>query len=305
MGPLLAMEGLAPVDGWVVSAILAKAMGYAVALVAAGGVLYLAVFPETPEPVRRSVRRWTLAAAALGLAVLLARFGLRSARISGMGFDGAVDPLMLGLVWNSPLGNSALIRIVGYAGVLALFLPEGAGRWLAVAGAGAIATSYAFVGHSLGDPRWVLGTLLVLHLLAVAFWVGALMPLWRVAGHGEADANGTVGSDILHRFGRIAAWIVSGLIVIGLVYAWYLSGSPFALLGTAYGAILLAKVAAVGFLLGLAALNKLRLVPAIAAGHASGASALRRSIGWEAVTVAFILFLTATMTSVTVPPVNL
>ena len=303
-----AVEGLAPVDGWAVAAIVAKAAGYAVALLAAGGVLYLAVFPETPEGVRRRVRRWTVAAAALGLLVLLARFGLRSARISGMGFGGAIDPMMLGLVWDSPLGNSAIVRTVGHAGILAILLPGAIARWIAVMGAGAVATSYAFVGHSLGDPRWALGTLLVLHLLAAAFWIGALVPLRSLAGAGGADgqignwagswarrwagnwagswaddrAEGRDGAAdtrhramILHRFGRIATWTVGALVIVGLAYGWLLSGSLAALVATAYGWTLLAKVGIVGLLLGLAALNKLRLVPALAEGRPGAGAALR------------------------------
>ena len=295
------MEGLAPLDAWAVAAIVAKAIGYGAALLAMGGALYLAVFSEDRAGAS-AVARLTAAIALAGLLVLALRFGLRAARISGMGLDGATDPMMLGLVWDSPLGQAAIWRIAGFALIVLVLLPGVLGRKLgrasSVVGAVVVAASYAQVGHSLGDPRWAMASLLILHLLAVAFWVGALIPLWRIA-----DRPG--GADVLHRFGTLAAWIVGLLVVVGLIYAWLLSGSPAALLGTAYGALLLSKVALVGLLLGLAALNKLRLVPAIAQHRAQAPSALRRSIAFEGATVAFILFATATMTSVTVPPVNL
>ena len=89
---MLALEGLAPIDGWVVAAIVAKALGYAAALLAIGGALFLAVFArETasgPSGLGPLVRRVTIAAALILIAVLALRFGIRSARISGMGLEG-------------------------------------------------------------------------------------------------------------------------------------------------------------------------------------------------------------------------
>ncbi|MGR3542240.1 MAG: CopD family protein [Hasllibacter sp.] len=292
------MTGLAPIDGLALLAVLAKAAGYAAALLAAGGVLFAAALGGAADAgVLRLAKRLAAGAALVGLAVLAARFGIRAARISGMGWDGATDPVMLGFVRDSPLGAAALWRGLGEAAILAVLLP-GAGLWIALAGAGAVAASYAQVGHALGDPRALLAALLALHLLAVAFWIGALIPLRRAA----ADRNGAA---LLHRFGTLAAAAVGGLVLAGLGLAWLLSGSLAALVGTAYGWGLLAKVGVVAGLLGLAALNKWRLVPALAAGRAGAAAALRRSIALEGAAVAAILLITAAVTTVTTPPVNL
>ena len=299
---MFALEGLAPLDGWAALAILAKAAGYALALLAMGGALFLAVFERETNgggaALGRFVRRVAAMAAIILLAVLALRFGIRSARISGMGLDGMTDPVMLGFVWDSPLGSAAVWRGIGAALVLLVLVPGRPALAGGVIGAVLIAVSYAQVGHSLGEPRWWLGTLLVLHLLAVSYWIGALLPLRRVAV--SAD-----GAALLHRFGTIASGIVGLLVVVGVTFAWLVSGSPAALLGTAYGWMLLAKVALVGVLLSLAALNKLRLVPALADGDTSATTALRRSIAWEAAAVALILLATAILTSVTTPPVNL
>ena len=43
------MIGLAPIDGLVVLAVLAKAIGYGAALLAMGGVLFSAVFSQSAE----------------------------------------------------------------------------------------------------------------------------------------------------------------------------------------------------------------------------------------------------------------
>ncbi len=113
------------------------------------------------------------------------------------------------------------------------------------------------------------------------------------------------GADLLHHFGNVAAYGVAVLIVAGAALAWLLSGSVAALFGTAYGLVLLVKVVIVSALLGLAALNKLRFVPALRAEKRGAEIALRRSISMEMLAVVLILFTTATLTSVTTPPINL
>ena len=292
------MTGLAPIDGLAVLAILAKALDYGAALVAMGGVLFVVLFAARADgTVLRLARRLAIAAALIGLAVLALRFGIRAARISGMGFEGATDPMMLGFVWESPLGTAAISRGLGWVAILALLIPR-VGQWIALVGSLVIAVSFAQVGHTLGEPRAVLAILLVLHLLAAAFWVGALAPLRRAA-------LSPGGADVLHHFGTVAAFAVAILILAGTALAYLLSGSLVALFGTAYGLALLLKVAIVAALLGLAALNKLRLVPALRAEGPGAAQALRRAISWEMLAVALILLATATITSVTTPPVNL
>ena len=292
------MIGLAPIDGFAVLAILAKAIGYGAALLAMGGVLFSTVFATRAEaPALRLARRLAVGAALVGLAVLALRFGIRAARISGMGFEGATDPMMLGFVWDSPLGTAAIWRGAGELAIITILIPR-LGQWVALAGCFAVAISYTQVGHALGEPRAALAALLVLHLLAAAFWVGALAPLRRATLL-------PAGADLLHHFGNIAAFSVAILIIVGTALAYLLSGSLGALFGTAYGLGLLVKVGIVSVLLGLAALNKVRLVPAMRAANPGATHALRRSILLEMLAVALILLVTATITSVTTPPINL
>ena len=69
------MTGLAPLDAWTAAAALLTAVGYGAALLTLGGPLVLAGFPSAPEEARRLARRVAVAAAAVGLVVLAARFG--------------------------------------------------------------------------------------------------------------------------------------------------------------------------------------------------------------------------------------
>ena len=292
------MEGLAPIDGWAIAAIIAKAVGYGAALLAMGGPLFVLVFRSSSNDVRQLARKVAVIAALIGLAVLALRFGIRAARISGMGLSGAVDPMMLGFVWDSPLGAAAIWRGAGELLVVALLIRGIVGLSAGLIGALLIAVSYTFVGHSLGDPRWLLASLLTLHLLAAAFWIGALLPLRHAVGQPE-------GARLLHRFGNVASLTVALLVVVGLIFAWLMTGSFSNLLLTAYGWTLLAKLGVVSGLMALAALNKWRFVPALASGTPVAVCHLRRSIQIEAIAVLLILMATATLTSITTPPVNL
>ncbi|MEJ8561549.1 CopD family protein [Yoonia sp. GPGPB17] len=292
------MTGLAPIDSLAVLAILAKATGYGAALVAMGGVLFSFVFAKRADgSVLQLARKLAVGAALVGLVVLAVRFGIRAARISGMGLEGATDPMMLGFVWESPLGTAAIWRGIGELALLAILVPR-IGHWIALVGTVAVAISFAQVGHALGEPKAGLAVLLVLHLLAAAFWVGALVPLRRAALVPD-------GADLLHHFGNLAAIGVAVLIIVGTTLAFLLSGSVTALFGTAYGSALLVKVAIVAVLLGFAAWNKVRLVPALRAEKPGATHALRRCISMEMLAVVMILLATATITSVTTPPVNL
>jgi putative copper resistance protein D len=70
------------------------------------------------------------------------------------------------------------------------------------------------------------------------------------------------------------------------------------MLTTPYGQLLSAKLVLVLALLGLGALNKFRLVPAL---EAAGAGKLSKSIAGERALVVLILVLTACMTTLTGP----
>jgi putative copper resistance protein D len=292
------MEGLAPIDGWAVLAIMAKTADYVAALLVMGGPLFMLAFRAAPVDVLRLARMITFTAVLVGIAILALRFGIRAARISGMGLDGATNTMMLGFVWDSPLGTAAIWRSVGAFLVLAVYIEGIVSIGIAFVGGLLIASSYTFVGHSLADPRWILASFLTVHLLVAAFWIASLVPLYRVAEQKDAPI-------LLHRFGKIASATVTVLVIVGMTFAWLMVGSITALFTTAYGWVLLTKLAFVTGLMGLAAHNKWRLVPALEMGEASAATHLKRSILIEIIAIFMILIATATLTSVTTPPINL
>lgn len=285
-------------DLWDLLSILAKFLLYLGVLVSAGLVFTRLVFRRETGRMHGRTARQASALALLALAAAGFGFLLRGAAMAGDA-SGLADPEMLGLLWQNPPGTQLLLLGSGLFLVLAGMRAPGIGLWVAAVGGLLALWSFARIGHVPdAGPVW-LEALLVLHLAAAAFWIGILSPLRRLAGDpGELAAAAELG----HRFGRIAAVTVPVLIAAGIVMAWRLLGDVAALTATGYGLTLLAKIAGVAVLLGAAAHNKLRFVPAMRRGDPAAAARLRRSIAVEWLAVCAILLVTATLTTLQHPP---
>lgn len=296
------------IDAFTVFAILVRALGYASGALAVGSGLFLAAFARADTSavaVRRTMSRtaWIGAVAAIvAAATTLVGVGVRAGRLSGLDLAGMADPTMLKIVWEGPVGTAVTVRLAGL-GVVAAGLcvfRTNAGRALVIAGGLAYASSYAFVGHATESPQWLLASAITVHILAVSFWFGSFAPLMLVTRYAASnDADRLLGA-----FGRAAVWVVGALVVAGVTFAAVLLESPAGLFDSAYGSILMSKLALVTFLLMLAALNKLRLVPALERGDETARGSLIRSIKLEALAVVAILIVTSFLTSVATPPVR-
>lgn len=289
-------------DPWTGARILVAAGVHAAALLAIGSRLFLHAFPALGAAEAGRTARAGAFAAAIGIGLVLLQWPLQSGYLGGGSLQAAVDPALLALVYGSPQGDRMLLAVTGMSLLLASMAGRhGAtawpGRLIGVAGISLLLLAFVQVGHTRGEPRGVLAALLCLHLLAVAFWMAALAPLFRLASATDAAQAGAV----LTRFGRIGMLLVPLLLAAGLGLAWLLLGSAEALLTTAYGQLLLGKLGLVAALLSLAALNKLRLVPALARGDAPARRRLRLSIVAEALLMAAILLWTAALTTLASP----
>ena len=154
-----------------------------------------------------------------------------------------------------------------------------AGAVLAAISVGAI----AWQGHAaagLGGQAMVHLSADVAHLLAAGFWLGALLPLMlALRGTAETDRQ----YETAKRFSTLGVVCVAALLPSGIVNAYYLVGSVPALIGTAYGQILLLKLVFVVAMLALAGINRWRLVPRLAARDGRAARRIARHTAIEAV----------------------
>lgn len=285
-------------DIWGIAAICVKLMLYVGVAGSVGLVIIRAAFADLVSPVNDRIRARTALFAALALVAAILGFMLRGAALTG-GADGMTDPGMLGLLWQTPVGDVLVYRVVGAALIIIGVFTPLAGQWIALAGGLIALWSFTQIGHVPELETTGVRLLLLLHLLGIAFWIGVLGPLRALSRWPE---HITSAATLGHRFGQAASVIVPGLILAGLLMAWLLLGDLRALVATGYGQTLLIKLVLVGATLTLAAANKLRFVPAMQAGNDKAARHLARSIEIETAVILVVLAATATLTSVLTLP---
>ncbi|MGW2505317.1 copper resistance CopC/CopD family protein [Streptomyces sp. NPDC001588] len=126
---------------------------------------------------------------------------------------------------------------------------------LAVGGfvvAAGLAATWAMAEHaSTGIQTGLAMPVDILHLLAVAVWLGGLT-MMLVALYPVPS----IGKPAVQRFSRVAFASVVTLVATGVYQSWRQLGSWSALTGTAYGQLLLVKVALVAVLVGVAWISR-------------------------------------------------
>jgi putative copper resistance protein D len=184
-----------------------------------------------------------------------------------------------GVIWtllsDTDFGSVALLRL-GLIALMAVAL-RGFGfaeptqlNWRQAATitlAAALVGTLALAGHA-GAGSGIEGNVHlasdILHLVAASAWVGALVPLAVLLGaarRNEDNASLSVAREATLRFSTLGVVSVGTLVATGIVNSWVLAGSVPALIGTAYGRLLLVKVALFLAMLSIAAVNRLRLTP--------------------------------------------
>ncbi len=280
-------------DVWGLASIAAKFLTYLGVLGSVGQILTSIVFGRELAGMRSTLNRQAAVLAAVALLASALGFLLKGAVLTGSA-AGMADREMLGLLWATSAGTASVLRGAGLVLLLAGLAIPGIGHWIACAGGILALWSFSQIGHVQDAGLFLLQTLLFVHLAGIAFWIGILSPLRTMAGQ---TGTRLLAASLGQRFGQIAAFVVPALALAGIVLAWQLLGSVTALLGTEYGLALLAKVAGVLLLLGAAAANKLRLVPAMMRGDPDAATRLRQSIAIEWAAICLILLLTAILTT--------
>ena len=274
-------------DAFGLAAIVTKFALYLGVMTSAGTVMATLMFRL------ERTRGLAMTFAVLGIVAAILAFSLRGANLTG-DVSGLTDPEMLKLLWTTPVGTALLLRLVGLGLLIAGLLMGRVGTWVSVLGGVIAIWSFDQVGHVSGLGTTLLDLALMLHLLAVALWIGVLTPLKRLASSSSTYAS---AADVGHRFGVVASATVPVLIIVGGYMGYQLVGSFTALVGTSYGQAMIIKVLLVGLLLGLAAANKLRFIPALRTGDPAVANHLSKSISVEWIVILAVLGMTAVLTT--------
>ncbi|HYK99890.1 MAG TPA: CopD family protein [Steroidobacteraceae bacterium] len=273
--------------------VLLRAASFVALLQAAGVVLCVALFSRHLPAAAREIRSVGVRSAAVALPLLVAQLALEAPRMAGE-YAGILDGSLQRMVLGSPVAAAAGARVLG-ALLIAAGLPGSSrpAQVFAQGGVLLIAGSFALTGHTAVHPwRWLLAPALVIHLLIAAFWLGGIATLY-LATLREGDRAGRG----VEAFSRVALWIVPLLAVAGVVMTVLLV-PHLAVFAQPYGWLLLVKMSGFVLLMGLAAANRWRLGPAVAAGATRG---FRRSLIAEYLLIAAVLAATAVMTSLYSP----
>lgn len=283
------------IDG--ISVIL-RALGFIAIFQAAGMAIFLARFqglltPATTSFLRRAGLGTTLAA----LVLVAGHFAMEPARLGGE-FAALADASLRDIVLHSSLADAFAWRACGLlALVIGFSLPNRSAHLVALPGAMLVLFAFTQTGHAAThSPRFLLATLVLLHIAAAAFWFGSLLPLRRVVvREPPASAARTVEA-----FSRLAIKVVPLLAAAGTALAMLLL-QRWSNLASPYGRLLLVKLALFCILMVLAALNRWRYGPALASGEPRAAAAFSTVVVGEFVLIAVVLAATAALTTLYSP----
>ena len=258
------------------------------------------------------LRPWLAAEPALAPAVRRALRLARAGTLLLLGAQAAGLVLVAGSVadapgWSldafveTPLALSSALRALAAIAAFAAAVwveraPGSRARWLVLTTAGAAAAMMAAgTSHAAGrlDERLWLSAVDAVHQVAVAVWIGGLVHLTVLAlGHG-ARAWPPLALETFSRIARVAVVVA---VASGAALALRLVAEPAALIGTAYGGMLVAKLALVAGLLALGAAN-LQAVRRLAGGRAVPPPRLRAFVEVEAGLGLTLLFVGASLGS--------
>ncbi|MFJ8147462.1 copper resistance protein CopC [Streptomyces sp. NPDC096048] len=256
------------VVGWLYG--LGRYVSYAGFTVLVGGAVFvLACWPRGSgvRAVQRLVVSGWLALTAATLVLLLLR-----GSYTGSGKLGDVFDLnLLGEALQTKTGAALVSRLLLLAAA-ALFVAVLFGAYdkredeekrdltfgLAVGGAvvaAGLAATWAMSEHaSVGLQAGIAMPVDIVHLLAVAAWLGGLTALLVALYRAPADTP--VAASAVRRFSRLAFGSVIALVVTGTYQSWRQLGSWTAFTDTRYGQLLLVKIGLVAVLVGIAYLSR-------------------------------------------------
>ena len=241
-----------------------RAITYVAVLIGVGAV-YAMSFLVRRRPDLRIARRLGFLGALTGIVATLAAVPVQAAAVSGGGPFAVVNAAVLTEVFGSSFGQGTVVRLV-WLTVLLVFLAWRVQAVPRLVVATAAVLSFLLDGHQRSqEPGWLLLTADAVHLTAGALWFGGLVLLvWLVRRRGIED-DPVDAARLVARFSSAALVSFVAVSLAGTAMAWALVRAPRALTETTYGWVLIAKVALVVLVVLVAAYNRQRLVPAIAA----------------------------------------
>src|SRR5689334_17413131 len=151
--------------------IILRALSFIAIFQATGMAIFLAVFDGQLDVTAPRVRRMTIAATLGALILVAAHFALEPARM-GDGLAALGDSTLWDVVLHTSLTTAFAWRVAGLTLLLVgLLLGNSTGLVLRLLGVAVTLSAFTQIGHTkVFEPRPLLGGLLFVHILIVAFW---------------------------------------------------------------------------------------------------------------------------------------
>jgi copper resistance protein D len=304
-----------------------RAIHFAATLLAAGVVFFIVfvaapALRTAPDDTRVRAALWPKLAFVAWFSLVLALGSgavwlvLTAASMSG---ETPTDVFSGGVLWTvlsqTHFGLAWTARFIFACIVAASFVPLLSAKpskysidAIALLAVSAFAGALAWAGHAAGgqDVEAIVHPAAdILHLVAAAAWVGALLPFVLLLTTVDKDeASVAIARTAVLRFSTLGIAAVATLLLTGIVNSWYLVGSVAALTGTYYGQLLLAKLALFVAMVAIAAVNRERLTQRLTRGASMRAtergtfatiSQLRRNAAIEALAGAAVICIVAVL----------
>ena len=295
---------------WTVLLILLKLASYLSISTLAGTLLMRFIITRCNDEAQQLfsfyeyLKNWQIKCLIIGVIAVMLRVPIESGAMVDLGIMGMLDPFMLEMVWTSVIGDQVAIRIPALiSGLIAAFmwnvktdsyLINYCCNGITVFALGLLAYSFTLTGHSAGEDE-LIKIILIFHLIAIASWIGSLLPLYKSCSLLPIDAV----KRLMHYFGQMAVVIVLVLFITGITLLLQYLTSFDELLTSSYGQLILLKLLLVSCILLLGMRHKLILVPKMTQQH--HVNTLKRSISVEIFIVFLILITTSIFTTFTGP----
>jgi putative copper resistance protein D len=295
---------------WELASLLAKLLLYVGALSIAGGSLSAWRYSNADRALLFSNFSYIFVGAVIGFHGVFLGFLVQVGLINDSGLPGMLDWSMISILLDTGLGDVTLLRLLAFilAGASSVIVLRKLQRanidlkdfltrllfLLQLVALVALAFSHRITGHvSVLSP--VAQVSIVLHFTAFSLWIGCLYPFLQLSRSLDLE----VLQETLKRFGNNAIAILFALLLGGGLMLYELLEAPMDLLTTDYGLALLLKFGLVLVVLGVAAMNKLVIVPVLLS---SGSTArLQTSIRFELAVAVAILVVTSYLSTIVGP----
>lgn len=269
---------------------LTEAIALTCALAAGGIALFLVRIPEQLPPTV-ALRTLTVRLAVVAFAAALLTLPFAIMDVSGDGLRGLGDGLARSVALRGGDYQSIVARSAGLVLLVGALRLHRFSRSALLLSAVLIVGSYLLMGHvRTHGPRAAVLAATFAHVGAASAWFGGLLALGF--GLRQAGDDTRASGRLLAAFARTMSVVLALLLAAGVGLAVLYLPSPGALVHSAYGEVLLVKLAVVATALVLSAANHSRLVPAAETGNVTAVRVLRVNIAAEQLLLATVFVVT-------------